>query len=222
MGRMHGRRPPLAFDASGISVQKPPMLPLSLSHRLILVRHGETDWNREGRLQGGQDIPLNDLGRRQAAEAAGRLKALEPAYAGLDYIASPMQRARETMDILRRELDLPAETYAIDQRLRELTFGAWEGFTWRDVRKAEREQAHLRERDKWGFVPPGGESYRMLAERIRPVLEGLQRETVIVSHGGVARAVLALIGAVATQDAARVEIWQGKLLVVTGSRADWL
>ena len=56
------------------------MLPISLPHRLILVRHGETDWNREGRLQGGQDIPLNDLGRRQAAEAAGRLKALEPAY----------------------------------------------------------------------------------------------------------------------------------------------
>lgn len=222
MGRMHGPRPPLAFDLGAVSVQKPRMVPLSLPHRLILVRHGETDWNREGRLQGGQDIPLNELGRSQAAEAAGRLKALDPGYAGLDYIASPMQRARETMDILRRKLELPAGAYAVDPRLRELTFGEWEGFTWRDVRKAEREQAHLRERDKWGFVPPGGESYRMLAERVRPVLEGLERETVIVSHGGVARAVLALVGAVATQDAARVEIWQGKLLVITGNKADWL
>ena len=191
------------------------MVPLSLPHRLILVRHGETDWNREGRLQGAQDIPLNDLGRRQAAEAADRLKALEPAYADLPYIGSPMQRARETMDILRRELALPAGEYRIDDRLRELTFGEWEGFTWRDIRKAEREQAHLRERDKWGFVPPGGESYRMLAERVRPVLEELERETVIVSHGGVARAVLALVGAM-------VEIWQGKLLVVSGNKADWL
>ena len=198
------------------------MLPISLPHRLILVRHGETDWNREGRLQGGQDIPLNDLGRRQAAEAAGRLKALEPAYAELDYIGSPMQRARETMDILRRELGLPEGGYVVEDRLRELTFGEWEGFTWRDVRKAEREQAQLRERDKWGFVPPGGESYRMLAERVRPVLEGLRRETVIVSHGGVARAVLALVGAVAPRDAARVDIWQGKLLVVTGDKAEWL
>ncbi|KQK29190.1 phosphoglycerate mutase [Bosea thiooxidans] len=195
---------------------------MSLPHRLILVRHGETDWNREGRLQGGQDIPLNDLGRRQAAEAAGRLKALEPAYAELDYIGSPMQRARETMDILRRELGLPEGGYVVEDRLRELTFGEWEGFTWRDVRKAEREQAQLRERDKWGFVPPGGESYRMLAERVRPVLEGLRRETVIVSHGGVARAVLALVGAVAPRDAARVDIWQGKLLVVTGDKAEWL
>lgn len=214
--------PPTGFDPAGANVQKPLMVPLSLPHRLILVRHGETDWNREGRLQGGQDIPLNDLGRNQAAEAAGRLKALEPAYADLDYIGSPMQRARETMDILRRELTLPAGEYRIDDRLRELTFGEWEGFTWRDIRKAEREQAHLRERDKWGFVPPGGESYRMLAERVRPVLEELKRETVIVSHGGVARAILALVGAVAPREASMVEIWQGKLLVVSGNKADWL
>lgn len=198
------------------------MVPLSLPHRLILVRHGETDWNREGRLQGGRDIPLNALGREQAAEAADRLKTLEPAFADLDYICSPMERARETMDILRRDLDLPAGAYRIDDRLKELTFGEWEGFTWREIRKAEREQAHLRERDKWSFVPPGGESYRMLAERVRPVLAGLERETVIVSHGGVARAVLALVGAVAPQKAAMVEIWQGKLLVVEGGKADWL
>ena len=124
------------------------MVPLSLPHRLILVRHGETDWNREGRLQGGRDIPLNALGREQAAEAADRLKTLEPAFADLDYICSPMERARETMDILRRDLDLPAGAYRIDDRLKELTFGEWEGFTWREIRKAEREQAHLRERDK--------------------------------------------------------------------------
>lgn len=213
---------PEAFDGNLRRVQKPGMVPITLPHRLILVRHGETDWNREGRLQGGQDIPLNPLGREQAAEAAGRLKALEPGFAGLDYICSPMQRARETMDILRRELAMQAGEYHIDDRLKELTFGSWEGFTWRDIRKAEREQAGLRERDKWGFVPPGGESYRMLAERVRPVLEGLARETVIVSHGGVARAVLALVGAVSPQKASMVEIWQGKLLVVQGDKADWI
>ncbi|WP_244595650.1 histidine phosphatase family protein [Bosea lathyri] len=203
-------------------MQKPLMIPISLPHRLILVRHGETDWNREGRLQGGQDIPLNELGRQQAAEAAGRLRELVPDFAALDFIGSPMLRARETMDILRRELVLSAGEYRVDDRLRELTFGSWEGYTWRDVRKAEREQAQLRERDKWSFVPPGGESYFMLAERVRPVLAELKRETVIVSHGGVARAVLALVGAVPPQKAALVEIWQGKLLIVSGSTADWL
>ncbi|HEV2552595.1 MAG TPA: histidine phosphatase family protein [Bosea sp. (in: a-proteobacteria)] len=198
------------------------MVPITLPHQLILIRHGETDWNREGRLQGGQDIPLNDLGRRQAAEAAERLRTLAPGFATLDYIGSPMQRARETMDILRATLGLEAGAYRTDDRLKELTFGSWEGYTWRDIRKAEREQAQLRERDKWSFVPPGGESYAMLAQRIRPVLEALTRETVIVSHGGVARAVLALVGAVPPAKASMVEIWQGKILTITGSQADWI
>lgn len=195
---------------------------LTIPGRLFLVRHGETDWNREGRLQGGQDIPLNALGREQAAEAARRLRALTPAFAQSDYVASPMQRARETMTILRRGLSLPPDGFRIDERLRELTFGAWEGFTWREVRKAECELAQARERDKWGFVPPGGESYRMLAERIRPVLEGLSADTVMVSHGGVARAVLALVGAVGPAEAARVDIWQGKILAVEGCKATWM
>lgn len=198
------------------------MQALTIPGRLFLVRHGETDWNREGRLQGGQDVPLNALGRMQAEEAGNRLRALTPDVARLDYVSSPMQRARDTMTILRRELGLPPDGFRIDERLRELTFGEWEGFTWREIRKSERELAQARERDKWGFVPPGGESYRMLAERVRPVLEGLAPDTVLVSHGGVARAVLALIGAVDTIEAARVEIWQGKILVVEGGKATWM
>ncbi|PZO01219.1 MAG: histidine phosphatase family protein [Hyphomicrobiales bacterium] len=198
------------------------MLPITLPHRLILIRHGETDWNREGRLQGGQDIPLNDLGRRQAAEAADKLRNLVSDFATLDYICSPMHRSRETMDILRAELALAPGAYRLDDRLKELTFGSWEGFTWRDIRKAERKQAQLRERDKWSFVPPGGESYAMLSQRVKPVLEELTRETVIVSHGGVARAILALVGAVPPQKASLVEIWQGKILTVTGNQADWV
>lgn len=198
------------------------MKTLSIPGRLFLVRHGETEWNLAGRLQGAQDIPLNALGRQQAAEAAGRLKALNPGFAALDYVASPMQRARETMEILRDGLGLPKEGYRTDERLRELTFGEWEGLTWKEVRKQARELAQARERDKWGFVPPAGESYRMLAERIRPVLEGLAPEAVVVSHGGVARAVLALVGAVKPAEAAMVDIWQGKILVIEGSTATWM
>lgn len=200
----------------------PGMSPITISQRLFLVRHGETDWNREGRLQGGQDIPLNGLGREQAAEAAGRLRELVNGYDGLDFIASPMQRARETMEILRFQLGLPPKDYRVDERLKELTFGEWEGFTWREVRKAERELALMRERDKWSFVPPGGESYKMLAERVRPVLEGLTRETVLVSHGGVARAVLALVGEVSPGEAAMVDIWQGKILMVEPGKVSWV
>ena len=210
------------FDAAGPSVQKPRMVPITLPHRLILVRHGETDWNREGRLQGGKDIPAQPARTRAGGGGGGASARPGAGLDELDFVASPMQRARETMDILRRELALPADAYRIDERLRELTFGSWEGFTWNDVQKAEREQAQLRKRDKWGFVPPGGESYRMLAERVRPVLAGLTGETVIVSHGGVARAVLALVGAVSPRKAALIDIWQGKLLVVSGNAIDWV
>ncbi len=221
MAATHGPLGAAGFDLARASVHEPDMLPLVLSHRLILVRHGETDWNREGRLQGGQDIPLNTLGRSQAAEAADRLRALAPDLAAVDFLCSPMHRARETMEIMRARLGLPPNAYATDERLRELTFGSWEGFTWREMRKAEPEQSRARIRDKWGFVPPGGESYAMLAQRIRPVLAGLARETVMVSHGGVARAVLALCAGVAPQKAALVEIWQGKILIVDGKKAEW-
>ena len=88
----------------------------------------------------------------QAEEAARRLKALTPDYATVDYLCSPMERARETMTILRRELDLPPEEFRIDERLRELTFGDWEGFTWREIRKsasaAERERAQKLQEEK--------------------------------------------------------------------------
>ena len=81
-----------------------------------------------------------------------------------------MTRTRETMEILRETLGLHPESYKLDERLVELTFGIWEGMTWKEVRKAEPQLAALREQDKWHYAPPGGgESYAMLVERIRPV-----------------------------------------------------
>lgn len=198
------------------------MQTLNLPCELYLVRHGETDWNAEGRLQGGRDIPLNDVGRHQAKEAAGRLRNLAVTYASLDFVCSPMQRARETMEILRATLGMAPQAYHVERTLSEITFGDWEGMTWREVRKADPARASSRERDKWGFVPPNGESYATLCERIRPWLAGLQRPTVTVSHGGIARATLALTGAVPPLEAANTDIWQGKILKIVGSRHEWV
>jgi broad specificity phosphatase PhoE len=188
---------------------------------IYFVRHGETDWNLEGRLQGQKDIPLNDLGRVQAEEAGRRLKGLVDRVEDLDYVASPMARTRETMELLRTALGLPPTAYRLDDRLVELTFGSWEGMTWKEVRKAEPTLAAARERDKWGYVPPGGESYAMLADRVRPILDDISRETVIVAHGGVARAFLAVACGVSTRHAAGIDIWQGKVLVIDGRRHYW-
>lgn len=189
---------------------------------IYFIRHGETDWNLEGRLQGQKDIPLNDLGRVQAEEAGRRLRNLVPLFEDLDYVASPMLRTRETMERLREAIGLYPNHYRLDDRLVELTFGSWEGLTWKEVRKSEPQLAALRERDKWNYAPPGGgESYAMLADRVRPILDDLTRETVLVAHGGVARAFLAVACGVSTRHAASIDIWQGRVLVIEGRRHRW-
>jgi broad specificity phosphatase PhoE len=189
---------------------------------LYLIRHGETDWNLEGRLQGGRDIPLNDMGRIQAQDVARRLTLACPRFDDLDYVASPMSRARETMEIMRGELGLHAHTYRVDERLREITFGIWEGLTWREVRAKDPDRARARERDKWGYVPPSGESYRMLLERIRPWYDSLERDTASVCHGGVARVIMAMGAGMDPRDAAIADIHQGRVLVVRDGKMEWV
>lgn len=188
---------------------------------IYLVRHGETDWNREGRLQGQRDIPLNALGRVQAGEAGARLRGLVPGPEHLDYVASPLGRTRETMELLRGAIGLDPAGYRQDARWTELSFGAWEGLTWKEVRGRDPKAAAARERDKWGYVPPGGESYALLAERVAPALADLRRDTALVAHGGVARALLALLCGLDRAEAPRVEIWQGRVLVIAGGRFRW-
>ena len=194
----------------------------SLLPALYFVRHGETDWNAEGRLQGQRDIPLNDVGRVQAEEVGRRLRGLVERFEDLDYVASPMTRTRETMERLRDAVGLHPTAYRTDERLVELTFGQWEGRTFKEVRKTEPEAAAERARDKWSFVPPGGESYAMLADRVRPFLADLTRDAVVVSHGGVARAFLTIACGVEGREAASLYIWQGKILVIEGGRHRWV
>ena len=104
---------------------------------LYFIRHGETDWNAEGRLQGQRDIPLNALGKVQADEAGLILRSLIPKLDDLDWWVSPMERTRETAMRARTMLDLPASVFKTDERLKELTFGRWEGLTWKEVRRSD-------------------------------------------------------------------------------------
>ena len=188
---------------------------------LYFVRHGETDWNREARLQGSRDIPLNAFGRVQAEEAGRRLGALIPDLAAVDFVASPLERTRHTMEAIRAALGLAPSDYARDARLTELRFGRWEGQTWKEIRRREPVAAKAREVDRWGFVPAEGESYAMLAERLRPFLDERRRDAIVVSHGGVARAMLALVAGVPQGEAPRVAIWQGRVLMIEAGRYGW-
>jgi broad specificity phosphatase PhoE len=180
---------------------------------LYYIRHGETDWNVDGRLQGRHDPDLNARGRRQAATCADILRDLlahdgqSPAAYG--YVASPLQRARQTAEIMRAALGLVPGDYRIDPRLAEIAFGEWEGLTFREIRSRAPQALAARERDKWHFVPPGGESYAQVALRMREWYDALAGDTVVIAHGGTARALIAVLGIAPPADAPSIDIGQG-------------
>jgi probable phosphoglycerate mutase len=190
-----------------------------MNHRPVLyfVRHGQTDWNAERRLQGQQDIPLNTLGRAQATRCGSILSGLFARdglrAAELDYVASPLGRARETMELLRAGLGLPPRDYRTERRLMEMSFGRWEGFTFAELQAREAAALAARERDKWGFVLPEGESYEQLVVRVRDWYDAVDRDTVVASHGGVCRALIAHLGIKPKETASLGEIGQGCVYV---------
>ncbi len=183
--------------------------------RLFLVRHGETDWNVAGRLQGGRDVPLNALGRLQAAQVGRVLQQLAGDVRALRYISSPLSRAIETMRIMRTGLDLPVADFSVDPRLVEISFGRWEGQTWPQLRRRDPLSIQRRDADPWGYRPPDGENYHDLSSRVRAVLDALPGDAVVVTHGGVIRAALQARTGMPEAEAAQLPVRQGAVYVVS-------
>ena len=119
-------------------------------------------------------------------------------------------------------MGLDPAAYSTDARLVELTFGRWEGLTWDELLARDPHAARAREGDKWLFQPPDGESYAMLAKRLEPWLADVKRETLVVSHGGVARVLMAMIGGATPAKAPQSEILQGRALIFEAGGFTWL
>lgn len=154
-----------------------------------LVRHGQTDWNRAGKIQGTTDIPLNETGRQQAERLAGVLKEKRgyPAETRIDAIyTSPLARAFQTAEILAKSETLPLRRLT---ELRERDFGCWEGKNWQQVEKEYPDEFHLWREQPMVGVPSGGESRKSCEARseraIRRILEETAGDAVIVAHGGI-------------------------------------
>ncbi len=191
---------------------------------IYFIRHGQTGWNAEGRLQGSRDIDLNAVGEEQAAAVAARLAAVAgPDLADVDFVASPLLRTRRTMEILRTTLGLEPSGYRTDARLREIGFGAWEGSTWAEIRRRDPAGASQRDRMRWSHTPPGtgGESYAMLLQRVAPFFSELGPRSVVVAHGGVARAMLVALEQLDIYAAPRLGIHQGEVLVIDDRGWRW-
>jgi broad specificity phosphatase PhoE len=184
---------------------------------LYFVRHGETDFNVAHRLQGRFETSINSRGRDQARHCAGLLFNLFAREgreaAGFAYACSPLRRARETMEILRAKLGLDPAGYAVDDRLQEISYGEWEGSTLPEIGARDAQLLARREQDKWGFRPPGGESYRDVAERVASWYASVSADTVIAAHGGIARALMANFGILPEEEATFAEVAHGAVYV---------
>ena len=189
---------------------------------IYYVRHGETEWNASGRFQGWRDIPLNDKGRAQAVQAGEILRDLLTRdgrdHAALAFVASPLGRARQTMELVRTAIGAPREGYALEDRLREVGFGRWEGMTLAEMAADNPALFNARNLDKWGVAAPEGESYAELQARIEAWLASLAGDAVVVAHGGTMRALMVARAVEAAAEAAERYIEQGVVYVFDGNR----
>ena len=161
--------------------------------RLLLVRHGETDWNLARRYQSYSDVPLNQKGIRQAQYLAQRLskEKIDAIY------SSDLSRATETAILIAKKYE-PLLAVQCDPRLRELSFGNWEGLNYQEIQEQWHTEVNSWFADPVNVSPPNGETMTQLSARVRSALGELQSkhqdETIlIVSHGGIIQVLLCML-----------------------------
>jgi broad specificity phosphatase PhoE len=150
--------------------------------RIALLRHGPTEWNRHGRVQGHTDIPLSDDGLKQ-------MQGLRPPFDAARVFASPLQRARQTVEALGLANPI------LDARLMEQNWGRWEGLSRAEILARDGDDAFSRAGLAATFRPPGGESTQELHDRVADFLRDVARErtdAIAVAHLGVLRAAYTL------------------------------
>jgi broad specificity phosphatase PhoE len=185
-------------------------------HTLYLARHGQTEANVSGRLQGQSlDTPLTPLGIQQAQTVAEILRLHAPAE--LDWVSSPLQRARTTMELIREQLGLPPPDYRTETRIIEGNFGLWDGLTHDEARALDPAGFEARENDKWNVRDPGGrENYSDVAVRAESFLGDLTQDTVAVSHGMFTRILRGIVTGLTWQEMSDLDEPQGVVFKIRG------
>jgi probable phosphoglycerate mutase len=178
---------------------------------ILLVRHGETEWNLQRRFQGRSDSPLTARGIAQA-HAIGRLVANLPNAAAARVVASPLGRARRTAEIVCEHL-VSAPELCLDDRLRELSIGSWDGLTYSEIAMCAPGIFDGDGRSEWCFRSPDGERYEGVAARVADWL----REpidvplTIVVTHGVVSRVLRGLYARLPREGALTLPVPQDKV-----------
>jgi len=181
---------------------------------IYFLRHGETEWNAAGKLQGRLDIPLNATGRAQAERNGKVLAELLSNPRSMYYVASPLTRTRQTMEIARQALRLPLDGFATDDRLLEINFGAWEGMSWAEIKREDGSDYRARAKAGYDHVVPGGESYAMVMDRVISWLATVTGPTVVVSHGGVMRCLRGHVLGLPKEAILHLDVPQDKVMLI--------
>jgi len=147
---------------------------------IYLIRHGETEWNLEGRYQGQKDSPLTQKGREQARLNALKLKKEIRNFDEVKIFASPLGRAKNSAFIICDELNIDRDRIIFDERIKEFDYGIFEGQLKSFCQTAYAQEFNARETDKWSYQIEGGESYEMVSKRLQPWLDEIKDEKIVI------------------------------------------
>jgi broad specificity phosphatase PhoE len=193
------------------------MLPNNLPP-IIFIRHGETDWNKQGLIQGSIDTELNDHGRAQAQAVAAALALKGEEFAGFNCVVSPQKRARDTMGYIAAALGV--KDIAIDVRVRELGFGVWENHPFWELKASPIFPADAERRYVWR--PEGGESYEDGVARVDDWLSTITKPTLVVAHGAVGRCIMGRVAGLSPEKIVTLKTPQGCYCRLAHGTIEWV
>ncbi len=191
---------------------------------LLLIRHGETQWNKEGRLQGQQDTPLSLTGIRQCQAVADNVKGILQSFEQHHYWMSPLARTQQTASICAAVWGVPFRRFQRDPALMERHYGKWEGHTLSEVAEHMTAEYLAFQTDRWHYASPGGESLAQVYQRAQQWLTVLPSDGlhIVVSHSGCLAALHSLYCQTDKQQTANLEIVQTSSILLHQGRAQVL
>lgn len=195
------------------SCNRPTEVPMN---EIYLIRHGETEWNAQGRFQGKLDSALTGTGVKQAEAIGRRLAGLDLAFEA--FVCSPLGRTRQTAAIIAASADLPAAQ--CDDRLAEVSLGSWDGLTHIDIDAQWPGLLDGSTPFDWFFRSPDGESYDAAFLRAESWLRERQGATVAVSHGLVSRIIRGAYSGLSRTEALRLPVPQDVIWRLSNGRID--
>ena len=186
---------------------------------IYFVRHGETDWNRLGLVQGSFETDLNAHGQQQAQDVARALSEKHQELAGFQYVCSPQRRAQQTMGYITTALDVSMGVVKSEPRVRELGFGIWEGKPFWELKDSPVYPADAE--GKYFWRPEGGESYEDGVARVDDWLSTLTAPTLVVAHGAVGRCLMGYVAGMKPADIVGLRTPQGCYCRLQNGKIDW-